>query len=141
MKTIILTIPIVIGLMLSLAGCGGAPKPMGVSGIVTLDGRPIESGIIVLEPVGSSGQRRTAKINNGAFVLATEAGVPPGEEFKVVIQAFKKTGKKYPSPEPGVFYDEEVQYLPEKYNSASTLRVKISPDERENQLKFELTSH
>ena len=140
MKVIALTILVASGLMSSIAGCGSEPAPMGVSGVVTLDGRPIESGRIVLEPASSKGQRRNAKISNGAFALATEEGVLPGEEFKVVIQAFKKTGKKFAGPDPTVAYEEEIQYLPEKYDSASTVRVKISPDERENQLKFELTS-
>lgn len=127
--------------LLACIGCGQSSSTVGVSGVVTFDGQPIEAGRITLEPVDDKrGQRRDITIAGGNFALSPEQGVLPGEEFKVTIQAFRKTGKKFPSPDPTKSYDEEVQYLPAKYNSASTLRVKISPDELERQLQFDLTS-
>lgn len=129
-----------IGLMLFGIGCNRAPQTVGLNGQVTFDGQPIESGLIVLEPAYSKGHRRDATITRGVFALPPEQGVQPGDEFKVSIKAFKKTGKKFPGPDPSVTYEEEVQYLPEKYNSASTLRLTVSPNEQENQLKYELTS-
>ena len=128
-------------LLLTAEGCSGRPNPVGVSGTVTLDGKPLPQGNLLLNPVSEiEGQRRDVAVTEGKFNLPKTEGVLPGLEFKVSIKAFKKTGKKYPNADMSLSYDEEVQYLPEKYNSASTLRVKISPDERENQLKFELTS-
>jgi hypothetical protein len=122
-------------------GCNGRPSPVGVAGTVLLDGKPLSKGSILFEPVSESkGQSRSATITDGKFQLPEIEGVPPGMEFKVIIKAFKKTGRKYPNADMSLSYDEEVQYLPEQYNSKSTLRVTISDDEEKNKFDFELTS-
>lgn len=124
-----------------LAGCNSNPQPVGLSGSVTLDGKLLESGKIEFEPFEKlRGQRRNAPILNGQYELAPRKGLLPGMEFKVMIKAFKKTGKKYPSTKPAESFDEEIQYLPEIYNSKSNLKVTISAIESQNRFEFKLLS-
>lgn len=124
----------------SIAGCG-EPSPVGVSGEVTFDGQPLPDGIVVFEPTpGSDAQRRDASIVDGRFTLPDEEGMLPGQEFRVAIKAFRKTGRKYPNADMGASYDETEQYLPERFNTSSTLRITISPDAKENHFAFNLLS-
>jgi hypothetical protein len=125
----------------ALAGCNGQPTPVGVSGAVTLDGAPLAEGTLQFEPLElTTGQSREVTIRDGKFSLPASEGVLPGVEFRVIIQAFKKTGQKYPNADMAASYDEVVQYVPEQYNSATTLRAKVSPNESENNLTFDLVS-
>ena len=122
-------------------GCGGGPSPVGVTGEVTLDGQPLPSGMVVFEPaVGSDGQRRDANIAAGRFALPDDQGMLPGQEFQVVLKAFRQTGRKYLNADMGSSADEMEQYLPKQYNSSSTLHVTISPDAKKNHYAFHLVS-
>ena len=62
-------------------GCGGQPKAQ-VSGLVTLDGVPIENGTIQFYPVGGSGQTAGGGIENGKYRLDASVG-----EMTVTINA------------------------------------------------------
>lgn len=131
--TVIVILPLAVG-------CGG-PAPVGVTGEVSFDGEPLPSGTIVFEPnEGSDGQRRDATIENGRFALPDDQGMLPGQEFRVVIKAFRKTGRKYPNADISASFDETEQYLPKKYNASSTLSATISPDAEKNHFTFELVS-
>ena len=122
-----------------LFACSNSPSPVAVSGTVSIDGQPLPSGKVVLEPI-TDGQRRDADVANGNFALPESEGVYPGQEFKVTIKAFRKTGRKYPNANMGASYEEVEQYLPEQYNSASTLQVTISPRAAQNHFEFDLDS-
>jgi hypothetical protein len=125
----------------ALAGCNGQPTPVGVRGTVTFDGAPLAEGTLQFEPLElTTGQSREVAIRDGKFSLPASEGVLPGVEFRVVIQAFKKTGQKYPNADMAASYDEVVQYIPEQYNTATTLRATVSPNETENDLTFHLLS-
>ena len=125
--------------MSAISGCGGGSSLVGVTGTVALDGQPILEGTVLLEPV-TTGQRRDVAIHDGKFSLPEDEGVPPGLEFKVIIKAFKKTGRKYPNVDMAASHDEVVQYIPQHYNTDSTLRVTISATQRENHFEFDLVS-
>ena len=135
-----------IGLLISLnlvtgvvGGCSQGPVPVGVTGEVTLDGKPISEGRVRFEPLDAKqGQSRDVAIHEGKFALPASEGQLSGLEFKVIINAFRKTGRKYPNADMAASYDEVIQYLPDQYNSASTLRAVISPDEEENHFEFHL---
>jgi hypothetical protein len=125
--------------LLAPAGCGG--KVASVSGSVTLDGTPVESGLITFTPVeGTPGSGARAQIAKGAYAIDSSMAAAPGT-YRVEIAARRKTGKKIPvgSPAPrGSMADEEVEAVPARYNKASTLRETLKAGA--NTVDFELNS-
>ena len=112
-------------------GCSGTshePARFPVSGSVELDGKPIQTGTITFIPEGATqGPSAGATINEGRFSIPAEGGPVKGD-YKVLINALRKTGKQIPvgSPSPpGTMMEEKIESIPAQYNSASTLRVTI----------------
>jgi len=128
-------------LLCSLASCQNQNDPVGVSGRVTLNGKPLPSGIILLESVDTTrGQNRQCPIEEGVFCLPDTEGILPGTEFRVVILAFRKTGRRLPYANPDGTWDETEQYLPAKYNTETTLKVTAAPGTATNEYTFDLQS-
>ena len=113
---------IVLGLGLAIQpGCGTeARKPgVAVSGRVVFEGKPLANGIIMLSPPREvAGRGGIGRITDGRYSIAREEGPEPGE-FEVAIMGIDvvRPGSK----------DEIIvaPKLPEKYNSRTTLRIKI----------------
>ncbi len=84
----------------ALAGCGGSSDPnlVHVSGTVTVDGKPLQLGMIVFEPdpaKGNRGQQGHADIKDGKFdTRQSGKGVAPG------AQMVRITGGDGVNPEP-----------------------------------------
>jgi hypothetical protein len=82
------------GAALALAGCGddsGIPPCVPVSGLVTLDGKPLTDGTVIFlgatEKGGPTGYEPVALIDaQGTYSLVTrhKPGAPPGK-YKVVV--------------------------------------------------------
>lgn len=104
-------------------GCGGGTQA-SVAGKVTLDGQPVENGLITFVPMDKSkGQTAGASISNGNYKIDSTNLPSPGT-YRVEIIAKIKTGKKIPagSPSPpGTMIDETIDGIPLKYNKKSTL--------------------
>ena len=70
--------------LLTLVGCGG--KPAKVSGVATLDGKPLERGMVGFAPI--DGGMRAAGIiqSDGSYTLSTnrESGLDTGEYLTTV---------------------------------------------------------
>jgi hypothetical protein len=82
-------------------GCGVDDELTGISGTVSIDGLAAESGTIHFQPVAESQSRGAgASINAGAFEVSDRLTLKPGE-YKVVIQAFKRTEKIFKDPQRG----------------------------------------
>ena len=97
-----------------LAGCGG-PKRVAVSGTVTLDGKPLNGGVLSFSPDASKGNAArvncTGPVRDGHFELRTSgvvrsetgSGVPPGW-YKVSLltnlpgQREIKVNRKFTNP-------------------------------------------
>jgi hypothetical protein len=83
-------------LALAVAGCGGKYKPVPVSGVVTLDGQPIEAATVYFYAVGDEREGRPAQgitDKNGEFQLSTmgnKDGALPNK-YKVVIHKYVPT--------------------------------------------------
>ncbi|MFO0808562.1 MAG: hypothetical protein U0746_08065 [Gemmataceae bacterium] len=123
--------------ILAAAGCGGGgDKPGVVRGEVTLDGKPLASGLIRFVPSDGKTGTADAKIVDGRFVAEK---VPPGAK-RVEISAAKVTGrqKAYDTPDSPVV-ETTVELLPAKYNVKSELTMTVKPGEQDAP-KFELTS-
>jgi hypothetical protein len=135
----------VLGLSVSLAGCGG-PKYEGdqrfpLSGTATLDGQPIDLGSIALIPMGAApGKDQSASggiIQDGKYSIPEESG-PNAGNYRVEVHWLKLTGKQLLDAESGEMYDERKEALPPKYHKDSELTLEApAPDHIYN---LELTS-
>ncbi|MCI0456927.1 MAG: hypothetical protein L0Z62_08110 [Gemmataceae bacterium] len=111
-------------LALTLAGCGDGTH--SVSGTVSFDGQPVETGTIVFEAADGGPGLASSGIKNGKYELRSKAG-----KKKVVITAFR--------PKPGTEKDPQPateEYIPAKYNTESTLTKEVVAGE--NKFDFDL---
>ena len=116
----------------------GPPGPVGIAGRVTYAGTPVEQGAVAFEPESFQGQRREVLITLGDFAVPQEAGLRPNETYRVRIRGFRKTGRKYENADMSKSSDEEVQYLPERYNASSELTVTTDRDRVGSGIQFDL---
>jgi hypothetical protein len=123
--------------ILLFCGCGSSAHIASVSGHVTLDGKAIEQGSILLAAV--EGDKRfvtNAEIRNGEYRIEKARGPAVGVN-RVEIHAAKKTGRLV-SVGLGGDASEMVEAIPAKFNSASTLTVDIKAGD--NTANFDVTS-
>lgn len=133
----------------AMIGCGrtvDGPPRAAVNGIVSLDGEPLEAGVIRFIPrADTSGPKVSVAIANGFFQL-TESDGPVVGQHRIEIEA--------PAAGELAFDDEEalqrleqsgrkarieVVRIPAVYNRSSRLEATISHD-APNDLTFELLS-
>jgi hypothetical protein len=113
---------ILFGAMLAAStfGCSGDSKHAAVSGSVTLDGAPIQTGTIRFVPADGMSATADAIITEGEFTAA----VPPGEK-RIEISAPKVIGKRRMMPDsPEISITEES--VPAKYNTKSELTYSVT---------------
>lgn len=111
-------------LLTMLAGCGGSGKTLHkISGEVTFDGEPVESGSMQFIP--ESGTPEGCNINDGKYT----AKVSPGKT-KVKIYASKPhPTKKTPNADPSKpDLPLMVEYIPRKYNENTELSITVEKD-------------
>jgi hypothetical protein len=122
--------------MLLLAGCGSDRIP--ISGDVTFDGEPVLTGTIAFEPVDGKGAATGGKITDGKYSLVGDAAPQPGTK-KVRIAATRKTGRRIQAQfaPPGTLTDEIERYIPDIYNTRTTLTCEVSRD-GSHQIDFNL---
>jgi len=130
------------------AGC--ADKGVGraiVSGTVTYQGDPIQQGQIRFLPAQRNElPMSTALIVAGQYKVDRDGGVPAGT-YKVSIEAYRvRTGpgrsgfvRGDDSGDPRGTDIPQEQYLPEKFNRATTLEITIAADSGPVVKDFELT--
>ncbi len=133
----------------AIVGCGGGadgPSRAAVSGMVTLDARPLSTGVIRFVPDGQTGGPKTsAKITNGRFALPEEYGPVVGRH-RIEIESSDDGG--YPRDDESVLKRLQAEgkrfiqavRVPDDYNDNSQLAAQIAPD-GENRLTFDLQSH
>jgi hypothetical protein len=131
------TAMLVAGLLSTSVGCGDGK--VRVQGTVTFDGKPVERGVISLDPADGKGSNTGGEIANGRFDLSREAAAAPGKKI-VRIRAFRSTGRKIesgPPAPPGTLVDEIEAFIPARYNDNSTLTAEIIPG-KVNEVNFDL---
>ncbi|UUO07732.1 hypothetical protein M4951_05335 [Blastopirellula sp. J2-11] len=135
---------LVCGLMV-FAGCA-APSDIDripVSGMVTVDGQPLDHGTIQFFPQGDTkGPMSGGRIANGRYQLDAITGPPPGQHL-VRIAGKRKTGRMVQVPPDeyapqGSVVEEMVDAVPERYNAKSELIHDVVAPSTE--LNFELKS-
>jgi hypothetical protein len=121
--------------MLLALGCSSGstgPAEYPVSGTVTFDGKPIESGRILFRKVGEGDRAYGGEITNGNYSFTSEAG-----KVKVEITASRLIPGKFDTSN-GTKEPVGEMYIPKQYNSQTTLEADVQPSS--NTLPFELTS-
>lgn len=123
-------------------GCGGGgsgPELGSVTGVITLDGKPLEGANIEFTPVGGAGRPSAGESDSSGYYSLTYKGTTNGArigEHEVTMTTFQEAmnygGAEGFEDMPG--RDEEI---PKKY-AAEKLRVKVEPGS--NTINLELTS-
>ena len=125
-----------IALLLSLLVCvcaGCDDTLFTVTGDVTFDGKPVQTGSIVFEPADGNSATAGGKIENGRYSISGKDGLSPGKKIVQII-ATRKTGQREAGPPfpPGTMVDVIERYIPEKYNYKSTLTCEVIAGENEH---------
>jgi len=112
-----------------LVGCSD-PKRAGkyeVSGSVTWNGEPVETGFVTFHPEGGKSDE-AGPLASGRYSFYAHAG-----KNRVSIQAEKVAGFNQAMNQPNV-----VQFIPPKYNTESELSAEVTAD-GDNTFDFALT--
>ncbi|MEO2046129.1 MAG: hypothetical protein ABGX16_06090 [Pirellulales bacterium] len=84
-----------------ISGCGPVDGRLAISGLVTVDGKPLDGAAINFRPaLGSSGHSSGGPVQAGNFRVSAEKGLMPGT-YRVTIIAMKKTGRMIEDPQKG----------------------------------------
>jgi len=133
-----------VGLSLLLAwaaGCGGpgGPERAVVSGSVTYDGKPVDDGMIRFVPAeGTKAPSSGAVIKGGRYTANSQGGVAVGTYSVEILGNRPDPSASSKAEVPGVQGPATIQYIPEKYNQNSQLKVTIKPKSRSVQQDFQL---
>jgi hypothetical protein len=132
--------------LLALAGgwgCGSGDNldRQPISGTVTLDGQPLPTGTVRLDPASAeSGTQVSAQIENGKYSLSKSDGPVPGT-YKVQITSIESPKFEPPAGKtPGeVVMPKTKENVPAKYNLKSVLTATVKSGQSEP-IDFKLTS-
>lgn len=131
-----------LALCLAVAGCSrgyDGDRRFSLSGKVTVDGQPLDSGNISFIPKSGDRQRVSGgPIVDGTYSVLEESGANAGS-YRVEIRWQKATGKKYKDPDSGEMFDVRKEGLPARYHSKSELTADVSDDK--TTFDFELKSN
>ncbi|WP_417382580.1 hypothetical protein [Gimesia sp.] len=127
--------------LLFLTGCGQATDERAltpVSGTIKYQGTPIQEGVIRLVPEqGNTAPVRTTQISAGSYQFTDRSAVKPGT-YQVEINAYQGEAG-LPGDQPAGSSTSRKQYLPEQYNTKSTIEtLTIPPDSDPVQHDFNL---
>jgi hypothetical protein len=104
-----------------LPGCG-APTAT-VSGEVTVDGQPLDKGVISYVPAEGAGAAATAEVAKGKYHLQTTPGAKWVQVSAPVVVGQRK---EYNSPN-APLVDVSGERLPERYNAKTELKFELKP--------------
>jgi hypothetical protein len=132
----------------AIFGCGASGPPrVEISGLVTLNGKPLESGSIAFIPdAGVVGPMAGGEIKDGAYRIASTDGPTIGSH-KVEIRAWRETGKvpvtgiagATGGPSAGGTVANMEMYIPAEYNTKSNLQISVERGENHHDFDLEST--
>lgn len=117
-------------LAVTLGSCSKKDERFEIRGEVTHQSEPIVEGKILFMPVDESRPQAIAKIVDGEYKTAAPGGVFPGA-YKVQVFGYRGTGKVQDLGELHGEQEQQIQYLPAKFNHSTELTLQISSDESE----------
>ena len=128
---------VVLTMMPPLVGCGGSSNGrLEVSGMVTLDGTPLDQGSIAFNDPNGKLPSSGAVIANGAYSLPAAKGLQPGS-YQVAIDSADPTGQTATPTQYSMAIP--VSRIPLKYNGETTLTADVTAD-GDNEFDFQLES-
>lgn len=124
------------GFSLLFCGCGGSNgAKIEVTGNVTFDGTPVETGTITFMPADGKGASAAGKIVSGEYT----ALVPPGEkQVSIIGERVAGQQKRDPSDPNSETFDVTESFIPPQYNAKTTLTATIKGNG--GPIDFKLTS-
>ena len=135
--SLLLAIPVAI----MLTGCGDSTLGT-VSGTVTLDGRPLDQGLVVFEDRDRGVSVNTAIGSDGSFVVETydQTGLAPGE-YAVAVKPGALGDGETPLVESATTTSRpENGAIPAWYGSTRTSGLVVTVTPGENHIPLELSS-
>jgi len=109
------------GLCLSL-GCSNDKRSLEATGNVTYNGNAMSDGEITFIPDDKAVAPEGGKIKDGKYSVKVQPG-----KYRVEIRANRPTGEKRESAAgPGQTEEVTAPYVPDEYNSKSTLTADVS---------------
>lgn len=125
----------------SIAGCGRSDGRFGLSGVVRLDGAPVDRGSINFDPASVPARTATgAMIIDGRYAVAAAQGLLPGT-YRVRV-SWPQSPESKPDglgPLHGISAPPPRERIPDRYNSKSELTVEIQANSA-NRFDFDLFS-
>ena len=107
--------------LLCAMGCNSSQRDVVVTGNVTYQGKPVETGEIVFADATGSAPSAHSQIVAGKYELRTL----PGKK-QVRITATRETGKMLEGGM-GAQVPERVDLIPAQYNTSTTLSANVEP--------------
>ena len=120
--------------LLYLVGCGG--KPASVYGVVTLDGKPLERGVVSFTPANGGMLAAGIIQSDGSYKLSTnrESGLETGEYVTTVVS--REPSIENPQggpPMPGAYI------TPRRYAIAKTSGLRFNVERGSNTIDIDLS--
>lgn len=107
--------------------------------MVTFDNEPLNQGYLTFQPEPDTpGPSTAADIVEGNFSIPSQMEVLPGT-FRIQIEFHRPSGEKQKKPRNGELFEVQEQFIPARYNSASTLTVEVKNNQR-NRFEFTLVN-
>jgi hypothetical protein len=123
-----------------LGGCGGGLALVPVSGVVTLDGKPVADAGVLFAPVAGGPPATGGTDANGAFELRTNnrPGAVVGKHRVTVIK--RETlglGPLGPTSPKGI---QVIWHVPERYSKAETSGLQLTVERGGGEFPLALSS-
>jgi hypothetical protein len=139
-KTVLAIILTLIVGWTSQTGCSKSSGRQGISGKVSIAGKPLPKGNITFRPLaGTASPSAGAAIVDGQYSIDAAQGVMPGK-FRIEITSSRPGKQKVAAPITGELVAVEEQFLPAKYNTQSQLELEVVAGNAKTQKDFELTN-
>ena len=111
-------------------GCS-EPNALGrkaVSGMISVNGSPLQKGSILFAPVDRNGVSSGAEIVDGAYAIAAHQGLTPGS-YTVRIYATDEVAEAVEPTLPGPGVKTQPELIPPAYNMRSELKLEVNESE------------
>jgi hypothetical protein len=133
-------VAVLLAVLLS-AGCNSRPATVGLRGEVSFDGQAVAWGKIDFVPAdGTPGASACSPVDAGRYEIPARWGLLPDGVYEVRIVAFRKAGKKETNrvERGGPPVETAENFIPDTYNTRSTLRIRVADLPDKNKADFRL---